>query len=219
MKSTATITSGMSSTVVDDQKDDVASTGGGVGIATLSERVVGVRNCQIVRNITMRITHKTSVRFVLAFFGAGAATTSGSGRKGSDIARKPRSCATGARAKYPTRFSERTKANRPPPYGESLSSHGRFLATPVGIEGRENSERSAEKTTDRVEDPIPAETIPELSSASDPKPAGDPDEALKGAIKAALEAGLYDRAKTLLDVLPKTSAAAAVVDLRDRRRE
>jgi hypothetical protein len=48
--------------------------------------------------------------------------------------------------------------------------------------------------------------------------ANDPDTALKEAIKAAVDAGLYDRARALLDVLAKTSAPPAVVDLRDRRK-
>jgi hypothetical protein len=48
--------------------------------------------------------------------------------------------------------------------------------------------------------------------------ANDPDLALKEAIKSAVDAGLYDRARALLDVLAKTSDAADVVDLRDRRR-
>lgn len=48
--------------------------------------------------------------------------------------------------------------------------------------------------------------------------ATDPDEALRGAIKTALDAGLYERATALLDVLKKTGAPAEVVDLRERRK-
>ena len=48
--------------------------------------------------------------------------------------------------------------------------------------------------------------------------ASGPDDALKSAICAAVNGGLYDRARALLDVLAKTSEPAAVVDLRDRAR-
>jgi hypothetical protein len=47
---------------------------------------------------------------------------------------------------------------------------------------------------------------------------GCPDAALTSAIKAAVDAGLYDRARALLEVLAKTSEPADVVDLRERRR-
>jgi hypothetical protein len=110
-----------------------------------------------------------------------------------------------------------TKANRPDPFGSSLSSHGRF-ATPVGIEGRENLNKDEENATNRDVVPVPAETIGEPSLTPDPKLSDDPDAALKSAIKAALDAGLFDRARALLDVLAKTSAVADVVDLRGRRR-
>jgi hypothetical protein len=47
--------------------------------------------------------------------------------------------------------------------------------------------------------------------------APDPDEALKTAIKVAVDAGQYDRAAKLLDVLRSTPAVAAVIDLAKRR--
>jgi hypothetical protein len=46
----------------------------------------------------------------------------------------------------------------------------------------------------------------------------DPDAALRTAIHAAVDAGMYARARTLIDVLARTSEPAEVVDLRDRRR-
>ena len=67
--------------------------------------------------------------------------------------------------------------------------------------------------------PIPAEgsgTFPEALSGY--CVANDPDVALREAIKSAVDAGLYERARALLDVLAKTSEPAGVVDLRDRRK-
>lgn len=47
-------------------------------------------------------------------------------------------------------------------------------------------------------------------------PASDPDVALKEAIKAAVDAGMYERAKALIEVLARTATRAEVVDLRER---
>ena len=44
----------------------------------------------------------------------------------------------------------------------------------------------------------------------------DPDDALRDAIHAAVEAGQYERARALLDILATASLPAAVVHLRER---
>lgn len=76
------------------------------------------------------------------------------------------------------------------------------------------SERVA---TNQAEEPSAPDDVRASSSVPDPEPS-DPDAALKDAIKAALDAGLFDRARALLEVLTKTPRAAEVVDLRERRR-
>lgn len=81
-----------------------------------------------------------------------------------------------------------------------------------------NEQKSSEKQPNRSEDDR-AEDAPADVGEGSPVREADPDDALKSAIKAALDAGLFDRARALLDVLSKTSAAAEVVDLRERRRE
>jgi hypothetical protein len=45
----------------------------------------------------------------------------------------------------------------------------------------------------------------------------DPDDALRGAIHTAVDAGLYDRAVRLIEVLKSTPSVAPVVDLAKRR--
>ena len=77
----------------------------------------------------------------------------------------------------------------------------------------------AAKAVEDAPMPVAAETLRDGSSMPDPKPVDDPDAALRSAIKAALDAGLFERARALLDVLAKTSTPAGVVDLRNRKRE
>lgn len=45
----------------------------------------------------------------------------------------------------------------------------------------------------------------------------DPDDALRGAIHAAVAAGLYDRAVKLIELLKNSPSVAPVVDLAKRR--
>jgi hypothetical protein len=82
----------------------------------------------------------------------------------------------------------------------------------VGAEGLEDRAKSDETPSDAVNGDEEAPTPDDVRDAS------DPDAALKQAIKAATDAGLYDRARALLDVLARTGAAASVVDLRERTR-
>jgi len=58
------------------------------------------------------------------------------------------------------------------------------------------------------------------AAAPDPEPAPDPDAALKAAIKVAINAGMVERARALLDVLkPAPVALPPVVNLDDARRK
>jgi hypothetical protein len=49
-----------------------------------------------------------------------------------------------------------------------------------------------------------------------PEGGAGPDAALRAAVKAALDAGLYERARALLDVLAKTSEVGTVVPFERR---
>jgi hypothetical protein len=82
------------------------------------------------------------------------------------------------------------------------------------IHGVSEGSPSAEVRQDAPETALAGEVPP-----ADTSIAHGPDAALKEAIKAAVDAGLYGRARALLDVLEKTSAPAEVVDLRDHRRK
>jgi hypothetical protein len=62
------------------------------------------------------------------------------------------------------------------------------------------------------------ETSGDVSGRTKPKPSLDPDEALRMAVKAALDAGDLARVRALVDILEGSPApAAAVVSLTDRR--
>jgi hypothetical protein len=85
----------------------------------------------------------------------------------------------------------------------------------VGAEGLESA-------ADHRETPRNAangrEAPPALASVGDvSRHHGDPDDALRLAIHAAVDAGLYERAATLLEVLRGTPAASSVIDLAKRR--
>jgi hypothetical protein len=67
------------------------------------------------------------------------------------------------------------------------------------------------ETSDRSQPVTPVGDAPERLRQ-------DPDDALRKAIVAAVEAGQLDRAAKLLAVLQATAPAASVVDLASRRR-
>jgi hypothetical protein len=87
----------------------------------------------------------------------------------------------------------------------------------MGIEGSEKGHETPQNRAFGDEGEGSAASVDDLSrGCEDARGLFDPDVALKEAIKAAIDAGLYDRARALLDVLAKTSEAAGVVDLRER---
>lgn len=90
-------------------------------------------------------------------------------------------------------------------------------ASRVPEEGVEAAVQRGERTRNAASarEHAPSETS---NRSGPPQPTSDPDDALKNAIVAAVHGGLFDRARALLDVLANTSAPAAVIDLRERRR-
>ena len=86
----------------------------------------------------------------------------------------------------------------------------------MGAEGLEDAPKSSATPgkTAKGREPGRVETTNRDDSQNS---AVHPDEALRGAIKAAVDGGLYDRARALIDVLSRTSEPAAVVDIRDHR--
>lgn len=90
----------------------------------------------------------------------------------------------------------------------------RQIATPAGIEGEPTAPETPSNAANRSQQAPSAATTDGDSNGED----DDPDIALKAAIKAAVDAGLYDRARALLDVLAKTGQPADVVLIRERGR-
>lgn len=81
----------------------------------------------------------------------------------------------------------------------------------MGVEGLENTSAIVETTRNAANGD---EQSPTPTPVRDASPGADPDRALKGAIVAAVEACLYDRARALLDVLVSRPAKADVGPLR-----
>ncbi len=87
----------------------------------------------------------------------------------------------------------------------------------VGRERIETSREVAKGAAEVAGEPR-LETFGDVSGRTKPKPSVDPDEALREAVKAALDAGDLARVRALLDVLDGTpSAPRGVVRLADRR--
>jgi hypothetical protein len=86
------------------------------------------------------------------------------------------------------------------------------LATPAGIEGHENLRETQGKTANEREDEGSETPVRNDSRGAE----NDPDAALKMAIKAAVDAGQYERAAKLLEVL-RATPPAKVLELLKRR--
>ena len=80
----------------------------------------------------------------------------------------------------------------------------------LGREGIETSRDVAKVVVEVAGEPR-LETIGDVSGRTKPKPSVDPDEALREAVKAALDAGNLARVRALLDVLEAVPAPAATV--------
>jgi integrase len=116
------------------------------------------------------------------------------------------------------RRQKQTGRNR---MGFSPSSHV-ALATPAGIEGSENTHEMPSKQAFGREEDVALASVDDVSrGCEDASDAGmgtsNPDDALRGAIHAAVDAGLYDRAVKLIEVLKSAPTVAPVVDSTKRR--
>jgi hypothetical protein len=98
------------------------------------------------------------------------------------------------------------------------SKGGSNTASDVANSGETASKSDLATTT--AEDAPPLEPAGDVPNVQNPKPT-DPDDALRDAIRAALDAGDLDRVHALTTVLKAARAPAAprVVDLAARRRE
>ncbi len=95
---------------------------------------------------------------------------------------------------------------------------------PDGEQPSEETARSIEKTgADAIDDCKVHATISDRNRHAQPEPIeppADPDEALRGAIVAAVRAGLWGRARALIDVAEQAAEPkpTRIVRLEERRR-